>query len=149
MDQAKKVKTFDLAGKENGFLIELSKVKDLTTSYLSCCFPGSFKGFHLHKVRSANYLCIKGKITVITYNLQGREEVELSAENLNRLHIPTFTPTGLSNQGTEEAWIINFPSPAYDPSLSGEQLDYSENECQRGIYRTDEYLKHWGLTWDK
>lgn len=134
-EPAKKVKTYDLKKKENGFLVELFKDGDKTISYLSSCKPGALKGYHLHKVREANYVCIKGKIKIILYTEKGREEHILSAAKPERLHIPNNVPTGLSNEWKEEAWIINLPQPAYDPGLKDEQVDYTEEECENGKYK--------------
>ena len=125
---AKKIITKDVNGKENGFLIELTKDGRLTTSYLSCCGPKAFKGYHLHKVREANYVCVKGRLTVILYTKHGRQEFALSQDNPQRLHIPVNIPTGLRNDDDEEAWIVNHPSPAYDPLLEGEQVDFTQTE---------------------
>lgn len=131
---AKKVKTYDIDKNENGFLIELGKDGDKTTSYLSCVYPGYFKGYHLHKVRAANYVCIKGKVTIILYTESGRQEHFMDSENLKRLHIPINTPTGLLNESTEEAWIINNPEPAYDPNLLNEQVDFTLEQCENKEY---------------
>lgn len=125
---AKKIITKDINGNENGFLIELEKDGNLTTSYLSCTYPGAFKGFHLHRIRTANYVCIRGTIKIILYTARGREEHVLSADKPQRLYIGTNIPTGLLNEGTEEAWIVNFPYPAYDPSLKGEQLEFTQEQ---------------------
>lgn len=133
-EQAKKIITFDLDLNQNGFLIELFKDGPKTSVYLSACAPSTSKGPHLHKVREANYVCIKGKIKIVLWTPSGREEHILSAEKPERLHIKTFTPTGLFNEGEEEAWIINYPSPAYDPDLKDEQLDFTEEQCQRGEF---------------
>ena len=132
VDMAKRIKTFDLNKNENGFLIELSKDRDKTTSYLSCAFPGAFKGYHLHTVREANYVCVRGRLTVIMYTEEGRQEVKLMVGS--KLHIPINVPTGLKNDGDEEAWIINFPNPPYDPTLKDEQVDYTEEQCENGDY---------------
>lgn len=132
VDMAKRIKTFDLNKNENGFLIELSKDGDKTTSYLSCAFPGAFKGYHLHTVREANYVCVRGRLTVIMYTEEGRQEVKLMVGS--KLHIPINVPTGLKNDGDEEAWIINFPNPPYDPTLKDEQVDYTEEQCENGDY---------------
>lgn len=133
-ETAKKVITYDLNGKENGFLIELFKEGDKTTVYLSCAKPGAFKGYHLHKVRAARYVCVKGKMKIILYIDGKREEHILSAENNKRLYIPPNVPTGLENIGTEEGWLINFPDPAYDPNLKGEQVDFTQEQVDRGDY---------------
>lgn len=134
LEKAKKVVTYDGQGNPNGFLIELEKKGEFTSSYLTAAYPGCFKGYHLHRVRAANYVCIRGTIKIILYTQAGREEHVLSADRPERLYIPPGVPTGLCNQGTEEAWIVNHPDPYYDPALKDEQVDFTEEECRRGIY---------------
>jgi dTDP-4-dehydrorhamnose 3,5-epimerase-like enzyme len=135
-ETAKKVTTYDLSKKENGFLIELFKGYDgmKTEVYLSCATPGAFKGYHLHTVRAARYVCLKGTMKVILYVNGKREEHVLSDKNLTRLYIPNNVPTGLENIGDEDAWLVNYPDPAYDPNLKGEQMDFTQEELDSGEY---------------
>src|SRR3989338_2798159 len=123
IEPAKQVKTYDHSKTENGFLTELFKDEDekKTVVYLSAAKPGAFKGYHLHRVRAARYICVKGKIKVILYQNKIREEHILDAANPQRLFIPPHVATGLLNIGDEEAWLINYPDPAYDPDLKDEQ----------------------------
>ena len=130
-ESAKKVPTYDLNKNENGFLIELFKDGDKTVAYLSAAKPGAFKGYHLHKVRAARYVCIKGTMKIILYVNGKREEHTLNVGD--RLFIPKNVPTGLENIGSEEAWLINYPDPAYDPTLVGEQLDFTQEQLDKGI----------------
>ncbi len=139
---AKKVITLDNSKKENGFLIELFKDKQTslkTEVYLSAAFPGAFKGYHLHRVRAARYVCLKGKMKIITYERENnswiRTENILDAANPTRLFIPKNTATGLENIGTEEAWLVNYPDPSYDPSLIDEQVEYTQAELESGIVK--------------
>ncbi len=134
IEPVKKVPTFDLSKKENGFLMELFKDADKTTAYLTCAIPGAFKGYHLHKVRAARYVCVKGKMKIILYINGKREEYILSADNPQRLFIPANTPTGLENIGSEDAWLINYPDPPYDPNLKEEQVDFTQEELDSGEY---------------
>ena len=55
IEPAKKVITYAHDGSENGWLIELWKDGPKTTAYLTAASPGSFKGYHLHRVRAARY----------------------------------------------------------------------------------------------
>jgi dTDP-4-dehydrorhamnose 3,5-epimerase-like enzyme len=142
IEEVKKVATYDHNSKPNGFLMELFKDNDSgekTEIYLSAALPGAFKGFHLHRVRAARYVCLKGKMRIITYqNLDNhwvRSEHILDAENSQRLFIPKNIATGLENIGTEEAWLINYPDPAYDPSLRDEQIEYSREELEAGVVK--------------
>jgi dTDP-4-dehydrorhamnose 3,5-epimerase-like enzyme len=142
-EAAKKVPTKDLSGNENGFLIEMFKSEDgsKTEVYLSCATPGAFKGYHLHRVREARYVCLKGKMKIILYINGQREEHILSADNLTRLYIPKNVPTGLENIGDEDGWLVNYPNPPYDPSLKDEQVDYTQEEVDNGKYLED--IKKW------
>lgn len=135
IEDAKKVKTFDPKGIENGFLTELFKDGEKTTAYLSATKPGMFKGYHLHKARAARYVCIKGKMRIILYKEKIREEHILDAENPKRLFIPNNVATGLLNIGDEDAWLINYPDPPYDPSLKDEQVEYTEKELEKGVVK--------------
>ena len=133
-ETAKKVATFDMEGHENGFLIELFKDGRKTVAYLSCAKPGAFKGYHLHRVRAARYLCLKGKMKIILYIHGRREEHILTPQNLKRLYIPHNVPTGLQNIGIEDGWLINYPDPPYDPGLRDEQIDFTQEEIESGEY---------------
>ena len=132
----KKVGTFDLAKKENGFLVEMFKSLDGTKTevYLSCAKAGAFKGYHLHRVRAARYVCLKGKMKIILYVNGVREEHILTEENNVRLFIPPMVPTGLENIGDVDGWLVNYPDPPYDPNLKGEQVDFTQEELDNGSY---------------
>ena len=132
LEEAKKVATYDVESKDkNGFLIELMKDGKKTTAYLTAAKPGAFKGYHEHRVRASRYICIKGKMKVILYVDGKREEYILSDDQPKRLNIPAGIPTGLENIGNKEAWLVNFPLPAYDPDLKDEQIDYTREEIEK------------------
>jgi dTDP-4-dehydrorhamnose 3,5-epimerase-like enzyme len=142
IEQAKKVKTIDHKGSENGFLIELYKDKETgekTEAYLTAAFPGAFKGYHLHRVRAARYVALKGKMKIITYEHDGNKwnptETILDSANPTRMFIPRNIATGLENIGDEEAWLVNYPDPPYDPSLKDEQVEYTKEELENGIIK--------------
>lgn len=135
LEHAKKVITYDYAKNVNGFLIEMFKDGRKTAVYLSAAKPGAFKGYHLHRVRAANYICLKGKMKLILYKDKQREEYILDAASPKRLHIPNNIATGLQNIGDEEGWLVNFPDPAYDPDLKDEQVEYTEEELEQGIVK--------------
>lgn len=138
-ESAKKVTTRDNTGVENGFLIELFKDGDQTVSYLTAAGVGALKGYHLHRVRAARYVAIKGKMKITTYSLIDkkwvREETVLDAATPTRMFIPKGVATGLENIGNEEAWLINYPDPAYDPKLTGEQVEYTLEELEQGVVK--------------
>lgn len=141
LEPAKQVLTHDHKSRENGWLMELFKSKDGTKTevYLSAALPGAFKGYHLHRVRAARYVCLRGKMKIITYERAGdkwiRSENVLDASTPQRLFIPKNVATGLENIGTEEGWLVNYPDPAYDPALKDEQVEYSQEELEAGTVK--------------
>lgn len=137
IEEAKKVKTFDLNGQENGSLTELYKDGEKTIAYLTTILPGKFKGYHLHRVRAARYICVRGKAKIILYKPgeKNKEEYILDASNPQRLFIPNNIATGLLNIGEEEIWLINYPDPPYDPNLKDEQVEYTEEELKNGVVK--------------
>lgn len=142
VEDAKKVKTVGHNGSENGFLIELFKDKETgekTEAYLTAALPGAFKGYHLHRVRAARYVALKGKMKITTYEHDGSKwiptETILDSSNPVRMFIPKDIATGLENIGDEEAWLVNYPDPAYDPSLKDEQVEYTREELEAGIVK--------------
>lgn len=136
-ESAKRVSTFDAKGKENGFLTEMFKDGEKTMVYLSSTAAGGFKGYHLHRVRAARYMCLKGKMKIILWKpgTKQRGEYILDAAQPTRLYIPPRIATGLQNIGNEEAWLVNFPDPAYDPALKDEQIEYNEEELNAGVVK--------------
>lgn len=135
IEDAKIVETFDVNRQKNGFLEEMFKDGEKTTVYLSVTLPGMFKGYHLHRVREARYFILKGRMKIILYKDGVREEYILDAIKPQRLFIPNNVATGLLNVGQEEGWLVNFPDPPYDPNLKDEQVEYTQEELEKGIVK--------------
>ncbi len=137
LEEAKKVATFNYDGSENGFLLELFKYENKTLLYITSAKPGAFKGYHLHRIRASRYVCIRGKMKIILFKpgTNEQEEFVLDASKPQRLFIPKDLATGLQNVGDEEAWLVNFPDPPYDPSLKDEQVEYTREELEQGIVK--------------
>lgn len=131
---AKRVQTKDEKGHNNGFLMELQKYGKKTTAYLTSCDPGAKKGYHLHRVRDANYVCISGKINIDLFFMRNGEIEHITRvlQAGDKLHIPAYVATALINDGVEPARIINFPNPAYDPDLQDEQVEFTKKDCKEG-----------------
>lgn len=140
-EPAKKITTVTADHEENGFLIELFKDKETgrkTEVYLTAAKPGAFKGYHLHRIRAARYVALKGKMKITLYKPGepgSKEEHILDSNEPSRLFIPKDIATGLENIGEEEAWLVNYPDPPYDPSLTDEQVEYTEEELLNGVVK--------------
>lgn len=133
---AKRVETFDENSNANGFLLELAKSgKDgrKTNAYLTAVNPSAFKGYHMHKVRESNYVCLKGCVLITLYSISGKETHLLKPGD--KLHIPINVPTGITGSSAEQAWLINFPDPAYDPKLKDEQIDFTQEEVEAWVHQ--------------
>jgi len=141
-EKAKLVITKDPSGNENGWLMELFKDGDKTLSYLTVTKPGAFKGYHLHRLRTANFICVKGKVRLITYTFNGDYEFhgewtrdEVILEPGDRVTVPPFTPTALESISEEDSWLINYPNPAFDPTITDEQVEYTLQELEEGVVK--------------
>ena len=134
LEDAKKIITRDFNNNKNGYLTELSKEGNKTLSYLTTINPGCFKGYHLHKIREANYICIRGIVRIALYDIKNKikEEVILDSKIPQHLHIPTQIATGLENICDEEVWILNYPNPPYEPEhlTMKEQVEYKKEELE-------------------
>jgi dTDP-4-dehydrorhamnose 3,5-epimerase-like enzyme len=130
-EPCKRVTTYATGSKEpNGHLVELYKDGDKTVVYLTVATPGAFKGYHLHNQRQSHYVCLRGRVKITI--VEGKQKVEhiLDAVTPERLLLPTKAYIGIENIGAEEVWLINFPHPAYDPNLKGEQEDKTPAEIE-------------------
>ncbi len=135
IEPAKRVTTYDADGGENGWLTELYKDGDKTVAYLTAAKSGAFKGYHLHRVRASRYVCVRGRMKIILYVDGQRQEYVLDAAQPQRLFIPANVATGLENIGDDEAWLVNYPDPAYDPTLRDEQVEYTQAELEAGVVK--------------
>ena len=127
-EPCKKVMTSDARGVPNGFLVELYKDGPKTLVYLTAAFPKAFKGYHLHTVRDSHLVCLKGRMKITVVEGSSKVEQVLDGSSPERLFIPTNVWIGYQNVGDEEAWMINFPVPPYDPALKGEQQERTPEE---------------------
>ena len=132
----KVVTTYGHDGKENGWLMEIEKDGDKTTAYATAIKPGSFKGSHLHRIRTANYICVTGNVLVVLYDYIDKKWVkrEIPMTKGGELHIPINIPTAIYNVGSVEAIILNFPVPAYDPNVN-EQVEYTEEDIKNNVLK--------------
>jgi len=87
----------------------------------------------MHKKLSGTYLCVKGKVLFTLYGTSGKKRATLSASQLQRLFLPPGVAHKVTNLSAEESVIINFPRPAYDPSVPDERIELTEDECEKRI----------------
>lgn len=131
----KKCKLVDTRGfdkKVNGILMELASTHDKWSQfldnaqvYLTTVRPGRKKGFHLHKLKTNQITCIKGRIVLGVWNGKKIKEYKMDAKRPMTVKIPKKHALAFYNPSkVEEAYIINLCSPPYDPKVcEQEDLD--------------------------
>lgn len=132
---AKQVITYSSGFLTNGELMELKKDGEHTVAYLTTVKPYCFKGFHLHKIRASNYVCVEGTAKVILFKPGVLEPKEYTLSTGNTLHIPTGIAVGIYNMYSQTVKLINFPEPYYDPGLIDEQVEYTRDELEAGVIK--------------
>ena len=115
------IQTRNVSTKEiNGRFIPLyrdweNKIEQPQFVYMSACEVGEVKGPHLHRLRHANFACVKGSVVFITQEPTGYCETIVTATEPKTIHIEPNIPCAHINIGFEEAIIINICSPAWKP----------------------------------
>ncbi len=90
--------------------------------YFSQVYPGSIKGWHLHKLMSLNYAVVSGRIKLVLYDdregstTQGELLEHFSGEdNYELITIPPGIWNGFKGIGTQPAIVANCSTEPHDP----------------------------------
>lgn len=132
-----KILTKNKAGKPNGWLLPIFNVHDEIITperhpqqvYLTVVSPSEIKGPHLHLKRWGLFTCIRGNVKIVA-RVDNRYEEYLSGEQYDfaTIQVPAGVPAAIQNIGTEEAYVLNMPSPAWQPH------DQDEHSVSFGDY---------------
>lgn len=120
------IPTKDQQGNPNGYLQLLwnaNEQPDMRPDqvYLTVIAPGCCKGPHLHHKRRGWFHVIKGQVSILVGDDSGPLEYICTRSSQGVL-VESGKPACLYNVGQGEAWIINMPSPAYDPNDPDEHV---------------------------
>lgn len=110
-----RIETKDAQGKPNGFLLPLWHVdqgRKIDQVYLTTILPGCQKGPHLHMKRSGLFTCIRGRVTVVRRAPCGHYH-RCELKQGDSIGVDPGIATALYNTGSEEAWLLNMPSPPW------------------------------------
>lgn len=119
-----KIKTTSNNGQENGFLIPIINVHENFVQpdqwpkqvYCTVAKSGEVKGPHLHKKRWGLFTCIKGNVKiVIKVDNEYIERFTGEDHNFATIQVPAGIPSALINIGSDDAYILNMPSPSWHP----------------------------------
>ena len=123
------IPTKDQQGNPNGYLHLLwnaNEQPDMRPDqvYLTVIAPGCCKGPHLHHKRRGWFHVIKGevRIRIVNYERNSITGALLGGEGLQSIGVAPGEGACLYNAGQGEAWVINMPSPAYDPNDPDEHV---------------------------
>lgn len=118
-----KIATRGATGESNGFLVPIFSVHDEKIApaqhpqqvYLTVVAPGCVKGPHLHMKRWGLFTCIKGNVRIVLKMSHGYDEyVSGEAHEFRTVQVPAGVGTALQNIGSEDAYVLNMPSPAWN-----------------------------------
>ena len=117
-----KIVTKNKEGLSNGWLVPIFNVHDGVIDasqypkqvYLTVITPGEIKGPHLHLKRWGLFTCIRGNAKIVVRTVKGYEEY-LTGETheFATIQVPAGVPAALQNIGSEDAYMLNMPSPAW------------------------------------
>lgn len=112
-----KIPTKDAKGKPNGWLLPIwhrdGGVK-IDQVYVTAITPGGRKGPHLHMKRRGLFCCIKGDVLIVS-RTKGPYIERFSGDSYE--HALVWVDPGdacaIYNIGSEEALVLNMPSPPW------------------------------------
>lgn len=133
----RRIPTRDAAGETNGFLVPVYNRHEPFFAdgfapqqvYLTVVAPGKIKGPHLHHIRRGFFTCIKGSVRFVLKQPDASYRCVLSGEGHGyvSVDVPPGTPLAIQNIGSEEAFVLNLPSPAWTPDMNDEHTaDFSD-----------------------
>ena len=106
--------------------------------YLTAATPGAFKGYHLHRVRAARYVCLRGRMRIILYQRQGEARPRRAHPRRGRAEAPVH-PEERGHRPREHrrgsGLAGELPDPPYDPALKDEQVEYTQAELEAGVVK--------------
>ena len=91
--------------------------------YFSCIYPGSIKGWHIHKKMVLNYAVPYGNIKFVLYDAregsptQGEiQEIFMGPDNYCLVTVPPMIWNGFKGIGSEPSIVANCASIVHDPA---------------------------------
>ena len=87
----------------------------ISQAYLSETMPNVTKGWHLHFEQTDRFICVRGRVLVVTFDVESDQFTEhvLDQDRPLRVDIPPRTPHGWINIGTNPSVILNLCSHVY------------------------------------
>jgi len=114
---SRRIETKNEAGDPNGWLLPIWHVDSglkVDQVYLTAVAPGKRKGPHLHMVRCGRFVCVRGNVRIVIRE-NGRYRHAYSGERSDsaEVYVAPGCAAAIYNDGTEEALVLNMPSPPW------------------------------------
>lgn len=126
MIEGVKIKELKYIPDERGRLMEILRCDDeifkkFGQVYVTSTYPGVVKAWHLHKIQTDNFCCIKGTIKVVLCDKRqdsptnGEINEFLIGDKTPRLiSVPPGVYHGWKCVSHDEAFVVNVPTEAYN-----------------------------------
>ena len=120
-----KLKTFS---DEKGKVMHMIKSTDdifqkFGEIYFSEVLPGKVKAWNRRKKATRNYAVVEGKIKLVLYDENEKQEFILGEDNYNLITIPPGIWSGFKSLGNKKAIIADLTDIPYDPE-DAEKKDF-------------------------
>jgi dTDP-4-dehydrorhamnose 3,5-epimerase len=121
-----KTKKLRIIPDERGWLTEILRCDEeiyekFGQVYLTAVYSGVVKAWHLHKLQTDNFTCIKGEIKVALYDARENSptykeinEFLIGDDNPTLIKVPPLVYHGWKGVGEDTAYIINIPTLPYN-----------------------------------
>lgn len=110
------IETRNADGDVNGWIQPLWHVDSgvpIEQVYLTVVSAGMSKGPHLHKKRRGFFMVVRGIVTIVWRDVDGKYWHRIMSVGCDPLEIPPGTPAALYNDSMDDAYVINMPYPAW------------------------------------
>ncbi len=125
MIQGVRTKPLRVIPDERGRLMEMLRADDelfvkFGQVYMTTAYPGVVKGWHYHKVQVDNFVCVKGMIKLVLYDVREGSptkgeinEFFIGDHNPLLVQVPAWVYHGFKCISETEAIIVNCPTEVY------------------------------------
>lgn len=128
-----KIKNLKIWSDDRGYLYETLRKDDqffkkFGQSNVTMAYPGVIKAFHWHKKQDDFWVCVKGMIQTVLYDLRPGSKTKgetqaicMGEQNPVLVYIPKGVAHGYRVLGSESAILVYYTSETYNPRKPDEE----------------------------
>ena len=137
------IKELTINPDERGYQMEIYRnddpfFKGFGQVYLTTAYPGVTKGWHYHKKQTDTFVCVKGMIKLVLYDVREDSptkgfvnEFFIGEQDQLLIQIPTGVLHGFKCVSSEIAIIINTPNYPYDHKAEPDEFRVDPNDKKK------------------